>query len=83
MNAHAVLTKCKDVCYLTNDCSVLEAVIQNAEEIYRKLVESADPSSTSKFFLVFPVVAHNAANISRKGIKLLCHATKPVQQGVF
>lgn len=43
-NAHTVLTKCKDVCYLTNDCSVLEAVIQNAEEVYHELVESADPS---------------------------------------
>ena len=81
-NAHTVLTKCKDVCYLTNDCSVLEAVIQNAEEIYCELVESADPSNTSKFLPVFPVLAHNSANISRKRTKLLCRATKPVQQGV-
>lgn len=81
-NAHTILSKCKDVCYLTTDCSVLEAVIQNAEEIYRELVESADSSNTSKFLPVFPVLAHNSANISRKRKKLLYHTTKPVQQDV-
>ena len=33
-------------------------------------------------FFMFPVLAHNSANISRKRTKLLYRVTKPVQQGV-
>ena len=67
-NAHAVLTKCKDLCYLTTDCSVLEDVIKKAEKLYCELVESvaADSSSTINSLPVFPVLAKASVDNARK-----------------
>jgi len=45
-NAHTILTKYKD------NNSVLESVIQRAENMYRELVESA---TSSNGLLIFPV----------------------------
>ena len=81
-NAHTILTKCKDVCYLTDDCSVLESVIQSAENIYRELVESADSSNVSNSLPIFPVLSQTSASNSKKQTKLLCRQIKPVKQRV-
>ena len=81
-NAHTILTKCKDVCYLTDDCSVLESVIQSAENIYRELVESADSSNVSNSLPIFPVLSQTSASNSKKRTKLLCRQTKPVKERV-
>ena len=79
-NAHTILTKCKDVCYLTDNSSVLESVIQSAENMYRELVESATSSNVSNGLPIFPVLSQTSTSNSRKRTKSLCRQTKPVKQ---
>ena len=55
--AHELLTKCKDVCYLTTDSSVLKTVIQDAEKIYSRLIKSTGVNNTGECLPVFPVLA--------------------------
>ena len=64
--AHVLLTKCKDICYLTTDSLVLDSVIQDAEKIYSRLIKSADIDNSDERLPVFPVLAKVSVNKSRK-----------------
>lgn len=68
--------------YLTDNSSVLESVIQSAENMYRELVESATSSNVSNGLPIFPVLSQTSTSNSRKRTKSLCHQTKPVKQHI-
>ena len=63
---HKIFIKCKDVCYLAIDSLVLETVIQDAEEIYSRLIKSTDPNNSGKFLPVFLVIVKVSVNKCRK-----------------
>ena len=67
--AHELLTKCKDVCYLTTDSSVLKTVIQDAEKIYSRLIKSTGVNNTGECLPVFPVLAQVSVNKCKKRCK--------------
>ena len=67
--AHELLTKCKDVCYLTTHGSVLETVIQDAEKIYSRLIKSTGVNNTGECLPVFPVLAQVSVNKCKKRCK--------------
>ena len=67
--AHELLTKCKDVCYLTTDSLVLETVIQDAEKIYSRLIKSTGVNNSDECLPVFPVLAQVSVNKCRKRCK--------------
>lgn len=64
--AHELLTKCKDICYLITDSSVLESVIQDAESIYSRLIKSSSANNDGEGIPVFPVLAQVSLKKSKK-----------------
>ena len=63
---HKIFIKCKDVCYLTIDSLVLESAIQDAEEIYSRLIKSTDPNNSGKRLPVFLILVKVSVNKCRK-----------------
>lgn len=79
--AHEVLTKCRDICFCCTDTSVLENAVSDAEEIYRKIVRSANPNNDGEGLPSFSVLAQISKKKSTKRAKRLSRSVLTERNG--